>query len=110
MNSENRKNIELAIKKLKENFKKNNGSNSWATNIVSASNHLEGATEWSHFYHFMADPINYNIDSVIIEEVAEMEEVDLEQDKRFETIVYENGNEAVIHLKRKEEEDEKREE
>ena len=103
VSAQNRKNIELAISKLKNNFRKNNSSNNWANNIVSASKHLSGEVEWAHFYHFLADPTNYNIDSIILGEQC-CENVDLAQDERFETVIYKNGNETVIHLKRIEEE------
>ena len=105
VSAENRKNIKKAIDLLKTLFKKHNDSRSWATNIINASKHLSGEVEWSHFYYYLADPQNYNIDTVKIEKELTEEKPDLEQDDRYETVTYKNGNETVIHLKLKEPED-----
>ena len=59
----------------------------------------------------MANPRGYDIDNLVIEH-APVEELNFEQDPRYETVEYKNGLETVIHLKRIEEDEkeEKREE
>ena len=107
-----KENVMTSIKILKQNFKKNNHSRSWASNIIDASKHLSTRTEWCHFYHYLANPHNYSFDCVVIGEDLPEESPDLTQDPRFKTIIYKNGQEAVIHLKNTElpeESDEKEE-
>jgi len=106
-----KENIMKSIELLKENFKKDNHSRSWASNIIDASKHLSTRTEWCHFYHYLANPNNYSFDCVVVGQDF-CEKPDLTQDPRFKTIVYKNGEEAVIHLKNtelSEESDEKEE-
>ena len=104
--TENEKiNIERSILKLKENFTKHNHSSSWSRNIQDASKDLKTQSEWVHFFHYLSDPRSYDFDKVIVPDKIEQEEADLTQDDRFETVVYKNGNECVIHLKLKDSQD-----
>ena len=99
MNEE--QNIKEAIAKLKNNFLKYKSANSWHSNIIDASKNLNTKTEWVHFYHYLANPAGYDFEKVVVSEYVDIvdEVPNFEQDKRFETVVYKNGNEAVIHLK-----------
>merc|ERR1712167_165315 len=99
ISAQNRINIKKSIAILREKFQKNNNSASWANNIIAASRHLKGEVEWAHFYHYMANPSCYDIDNLVIEH-APVEELNFQQDPRFETVEYKNGMDTVIHLKR----------
>ena len=106
MEPDTKKNILKAIFLLRENFKSNTNPDSWGTNIQNACKHLEGREEWVHFYHYLSNPSNYNMGSIKMELGGD--DVEMEEDFKFEgldprleAVVYKNGNEATIHIKRK---------
>jgi len=115
MDSVTKDNINRAITLLRASFTKHGNPESWATNIQKACKHLKNRTEWAHFYHYLSNPTSYNMESIKIEETQPTEiDTDFEfkgLDPRLEPIIYRNGDEAVIHLRRRTEtqDDEKKE-
>ena len=106
MDSKTRENILKAIETLRENFRKHSNPDSWANNITTACKHLNSREEWVHFYHFLANPNAYNIDSIRIENTDEHNDdkdtwAKFTLDENLTPIVYKNGTECVIHLKNK---------
>lgn len=95
-------NIEKSIRLLKEKFKKNSNSSSWADNIIQASKHLKTQEEWAHFYHYLADPYHYDFEKIILgpSEVPGDNKFPFEDlDPRLTPVFYKNGDEVTIHLK-----------
>ena len=116
MDSNTKENINKSIALLRASFKKHANPESWATNIQKACKHLKTRTEWAHFYHYLSNPTSYNMETIKIEEETHPMEVDTDfefkgLDSRLEPIIYRNGDEAVIHLRRRTEtqDDEKKE-
>ena len=106
MKPETKENILKAISMLRENFQKQADPDSWATNIQKACAHLQCREEWVHFYHYLSSPSTYNMDKVTLEKEDPspmvIENFKFEGlDNRLEPIVYKNGTDVTIHIKRR---------
>ena len=104
--------IQTAIRETTDLFKKHTLAEDWSDNIMKGSRSLKTSQQWTNYYAWLASPSTYCPERIYkpISDKQIKEYTDPELDKRLAEMVYKNGTETIIHIKKRtseESEDEK---
>ena len=99
MNEQERSGFLQAIKKTKELFQRRRAAEAWSDNLIEGSAVLETASQWKHYYAWMANPGKYNEEEV--NGLKTLDEQAFEIEPYHEDLVvkqFKNGTETIIHV------------
>ena len=99
--------LRTAIDTLNKLFAERSDAGWWSQNIIDASKHIRSKDSWTKFYAYMYSPQNFDPNRTYetIEECKEEADLSLHRDR--EEVRYENGPDTTIHVKVRDQEDEK---
>ena len=101
------KGIDAAIAKQQQLLSERNEPEWWSSNIGEASSLLKTTDDWTRFYAYLADGINFDRTKkyVTLNDVECLPIPDLHPS--LEEVVYKNGPDTVIHIRHRSSDDEK---
>ena len=100
MNSDERAILHRCLNKTKGLFERRTRSEDWSHNLIEGSRGLTTATQWKHFYVWLANPNQYNEDAVEKLEIDNSLTKIEEYADCMEVHTFQNGPcEQIIHVK-----------
>ena len=99
MNEQERSGFLQAIKKTKELFQRRRAAEAWSDNLIEGSAALETASQWKHYYAWMANPGKYNEEEV--NGLKTLDEQAFEVEPYHDDLVvkqFQNGPDTIIHV------------
>ena len=99
--------LRTAIEELDKLFAERSDAGWWSQNIIDASKHIKSKNSWTKFYAYMYSPQNFDPSNTYTTIEDCKEEADLSLHRDLEEIRYENGPDTTIHVRVRNQEDEK---
>ena len=99
--------LRTAIEELDKLFAERSDAGWWSQNIIDASKHIKSKNSWTKFYAYMYSPQNFDPSNTYTTIEDCKEEADLSLHRDLEEIRYENGPDTIIHVRVRNQEDEK---